>query len=273
MHRDARAMAGIAQVDGMRMPHDSRQPDVSVVMPCRDAERWLDQAIASVRAQQYEDWELWIVDDASRDRSTEIAISHAREDSRIGMVHLQESVGGALARNHAIRRARGRYIAFLDADDWWRPDKLAVQLADMRAKAAAFGYTAYEKCDERSHRCGRFFHPPCTVDYATLLRTCVIGCSTVMLDTHCLGKRYMPPLAMAHDYALWLEILREGHIAHGCPSPLTIYRERRGSLSANKVSKSLMVWRIYRHREALDTSRCMALMSSYAWNGLYKRFI
>ncbi len=182
-------------------------------------------------------------------------------------------VGSAMARNHAIRRARGRYIAFLDADDCWRPDKLAVQLAEMRAKDAAFGYTAYEKCDERSHRCGRYFYPPSTVDYRRLLRTCVIGCSTVILDTHRLGRRYMPPLRMAHDYALWLDILREGHIAHGCQHPLTVYRERRGSLSANKVSKSLAVWRIYRHREALDAARCMALMGTYAWNGLYKRFI
>ena len=250
-----------------------RRPEVTVVMPCLNGQRWLDQAIRSVRAQHYGNWEMRIVDDASSDRSAEIADAHARADRRITVTHLSQPVGGAAARNEALRKARGRYIAFLDADDWWRPDKLSIQRMEMQRKGAAFGYTAYEKCDECSYRCGRFFIPPAWVDYQRLLRTCVIGCSTVMLDRRRLGQRYLPPLSMAHDFALWLEILREGHIAHGCPEPLTVYRERRGSLSANKLVKSLFVWRIYREREDIDLPRSLALFASYSVNGLRKRFI
>lgn len=248
-------------------------PQVSVITPCHNAEQWLDQAIRSVRAQQHEDWEMWVIDDASTDSSPQLAQSHARRDPRIHLVRLDRRMGGAAARNEGVRRARGRYIAFLDADDWWRSDKLAVQLAAMQRRNAAFMYSAYEKCDERGHCSGRLFVPPLSADYHRLLRTCVIGCSTVMLDRRRLGPRYMPRLSMAHDFALWLEILREGHVAYGCPEPLTVYRERRGSLSGNKLAKSRIVWWIYRRRESLDIPRSLALMGSYTWNGLAKRFI
>jgi teichuronic acid biosynthesis glycosyltransferase TuaG len=252
---------------------DQSTPVVTVVTPCRNAEQWLEQAIRSVRAQRHEDWEMWVIDDASTDASLEVAQSHARMDRRIHVLRLDQRMGGAAARNEGIRRARGRYIAFLDADDWWHADKLAVQLLAMQQRGAAFMYSAYEKCNERGCCRGRLFIPPSSVDYRSLLRTCVIGCSTVMLDRRILGRRCMPRLPMAHDFALWLEILREGHVAYGCPEALTVYRERRGSLSANKLAKSVVGWWIYRQRESLGVMRSLGLMGSYAWNGLRKRFI
>ncbi len=251
----------------------SDSPLVTVVVPCRNAAPWLDQTIQSVRDQVFTDWELRLVDDASTDDSAAVARAHAAEDDRVHVTRLSRSGGGAAARNRAIREATGRYVAFLDADDWWRPAKLSTQLAFMEREGAAFAYTAYEKCAADGTLEGRIFTPPATVSHERLLRTCVIGCSTVMLDQAVLGRRYMPLLPSAHDFALWLDILREGYEAHGLPEPLTVYRERGGSLSANKLAKSRMTWHIYRERERLGRLDSMRLMASYAWNGLRKRLL
>lgn len=248
-------------------------PLVTVVIPCRNSGRWLDDAIDSVRAQDFADWEIRLVDDGSDDESVAIAGKHAGADGRIQVEPLDRPTGGANARNRAIRAARGRYIAFLDADDWWRPEKLSTQLGFMEATGAAFSYTAYEKCDADGRLTDRVFRPPERVGYRGLLRTCVIGCSTVILDRTTLGRRYMPALTSAHDFALWLDILREGREARGHPAALTVYREHRGSLSANKLAKAVMHWRIYRGLEGLDRRTSLGLMGSYAWNAARKRLI
>jgi teichuronic acid biosynthesis glycosyltransferase TuaG len=216
---------------------------------------------------------MLIVDDASEDGSAEVAKHTANRDSRVRLTRVEYRIGGAEARNHAISEARGRYLAFLDADDFWMPYKLSRQLQFMKDVGAGFAYTGYEKCDEEGKRNDRIFIPPTLIHYKPLLRTCVIGCSTVILDRTVVGRRYMPLLPSGHDFALWLDILRDGYEAHGLPEPLTVYRERGGSLSANKLAKSRMTWHIYRQREGLGRMASTRLMASYAWNGFRKRLI
>ncbi|MDZ7736230.1 MAG: glycosyltransferase family 2 protein [Gammaproteobacteria bacterium] len=246
-------------------------PRISIITPCRNSARWLDQAIRSVIDQDFDDWEHIIVDDASSDHSPAIARQYADVDTRIRVEHLAAPRGGAAARNHALKLARGHYIAFLDADDWWRANKLSSQHAFMERHAIPFSFTAYEKTDKTGRLNNRIFHPPPTVDYRALLKTCPIGCSTVMLERAALGGRTMPDLPRSHDYALWLEILRDGHIAQALQEPLTVYRERVNSLSGNKLAKWLMAWHIYRRREGLGRGASLALMAAYACHGLRKR--
>lgn len=248
-------------------------PLVSVVMPCKNSMQWIGAAIESVQLQDFTNWELLIVDDASTDDSAKVVMAYARSDQRIRLWQLPASQGGAGARNHAIRQARGRYVAFLDADDWWRRDKLSVQLAFMSGSALSFCYTAYEKTDEAGNLSARVFRPPLEASYSMLLRSCVIGCSTVMLDSEILGQRLFPSLVRSHDYALWLDILREGHRAAGLGEPLTIYREHNASLSSNKLSKLQLAWYIYRRREGLNPLTSFLLLLSYIYNGLRKRSI
>lgn len=246
---------------------------VSVITPCKNAARWLDTCIQSVRDQDFQDWELLVVDDASTDESPAIVEAQVEKDNRIKLLRLSESLGGSGARNHAIRQARGRYIAFLDADDWWLPQKLSSQIAFMEKGELPFTYTAYEKVDVSGELQGRVFHPPLELNYVKLLRSCAIGCSTVMLDTKILGRRYLPDLPRSHDYALWLELLREGYVAKGIDEPLTVYREHSGSLSSNKLSKLKMAWQIYRNHESFNLLISSFLLTSYVIHGLRKRFI
>ncbi|UCV18270.1 glycosyltransferase family 2 protein [Ferribacterium limneticum] len=251
----------------------SSTPVVSVIMPCRNSAQWLGLAIQSVQAQDFTNWELLLVDDASTDDSVSIVEGYARGDQRIRLFRLATSMGGAGARNHAIQQARGRYIAFLDADDLWRKEKLSIQLDLMTSRGLPFSYSAYEKTDADGCLQGRVYRPPLEVSYFSLLRSCAIGCSTVMLDSALLGQRLFPALKRSHDYALWLDILREGYPAHGIDMPLTIYRERSGSLSSNKVSKLHMAWHIYRQRERLGRLNSALLLLSYIYNGVKKRNI
>jgi teichuronic acid biosynthesis glycosyltransferase TuaG len=139
--------------------------------------------------------------------------------------------------------------------------------------AFPFTYTAYEKVDITGELQGRVFQPPLELSYAKLLRSCAIGCSTVMLDTKILGRRYLPDLPRSHDYALWLELLREGYVAKGIDEPLTVYREHSGSLSSNKLSKLKMAWHIYRNQESFNLLISSFLLTSYIIHGLRKRFI
>lgn len=248
-------------------------PLVSVITPCHDSGRWLDEAIQSVRRQTFTDWELLIIDDGSRDNSAAIAREHSVRDHRVRVERLASPSGGASARNRGLDLARGRYVAFLDADDQWRPTKLAQQLALMQSAGACFTYTAYEKASEDGRLSGRVYRPPPSVTYAALLRACVIGCSTVMLDRNVLGPRRFPELRRSHDFALWLDILRDGHEALAVPEPLTVYRVRRGSLSANKLAKYIGTWHIYRRHERLGLLVSVRMMASYAWHGFRKHLI
>ncbi|MCP4337489.1 MAG: glycosyltransferase [Desulfobulbaceae bacterium] len=252
---------------------DSLAPAVSIITPCHNAAKWLDAAIHSVREQDYHNWEMLIIDDASSDNSSSIASLHAEQDSRIQLHTNPRQQGGAEARNIGIRLARGHYIAFLDADDCWGKSKLATQVEFMEQASVAFCYTAYEKIHKDGARQRRFFYPPQVIQYQDLLKTCSIGCSTVMLDTKVLGKRLFPDIRRSHDYALWLDILRDGYIARGIDEPLTVYREHNESLSANKLLKLKMAWRIYREQESLSLFASGWALANYILHGIRKRLI
>lgn len=226
-------------------------PLVSIVTPVHNGAAFIRETIASVQAQTRSDWELLVVDDASEDGSAEIVERLVAEDSRIRLFRLERNGGAAVARNAAIEAARGRYIAFLDGDDLWLPHKLDRQLAFMQSHSAAFSYGAYERVDEA----GRSLSPvgvPTQLRYRDLLKTCYVGCLTAMYDTNVFGKRYMPLIRRRQDYALWLELLRDGETALGLNEVLGVYRVRSGSISSNKASTSLYTWRMYREVEGLS---------------------
>ncbi|WP_019628314.1 glycosyltransferase family A protein [Thioalkalivibrio sp. AKL10] len=220
-------------------------------MPVYNGERFVESSIRSVLAQTFVDWELIVVDDASDDASRRIVRGFAEQDERIRLVQLERNEGAAVARNTAIDLSRGRYIAFLDGDDLWLAHKLERQLAFMREEGAAFSYGAYERVDEN----GRYLAPvgvPDRLRYRELLKTCYVGCLTAMYDTKVFGKRYMPLIRRRQDYALWLELLRDGETALGLNEVLGVYRVRSGSISSNKASTSLYTWRMYREVEGLS---------------------
>lgn len=239
-------------------------PVVSVVMPAFNAADTIVSALLSVQAQTLTDWELWVVDDASGDLTAQCVCDLASQDPRINLVRLPANSGSpAVPRNTGLARARGTYVAFLDADDTWAPDKLELQLAAMRRANAAVSCTGATLLAADGHALD-VRTPPAWATYQSLLKQNTLVCSSVMLQRNALAERQFPP--MGHeDYALWLELARDGYEVLGLAEPLTIYHVRPNSLSANKLKVLPFFWRIYREREGYSRIRALFLTLRYAW--------
>lgn len=247
-------------------------PAVSVLMPVHNAVATLRASVASVQAQTLGDWELWLIDDASTDGSGVLAAELAAGDPRIRVLSLPTNRGAAAARNAGLEQARGRYIAFLDADDLWQPDKLAAQLALFRDTGAALTFTGYSRADADGRLVERV-RAAARVDYATLLKRNVLGCLTVIYDSAITGKVPMPDLRRQHDYALWLDIVRRFGPAAGLDRDMAIYRIGRASLSANKAGAARDIWRVYRDCQGLGLLPSLWFFGHYTWYGLRHRLI
>lgn len=247
-------------------------PLVSVITPSFNSARFISETLLSVQRQTVSDWEMIVVDDHSTDASFEIVSTASEQDHRIRLVSSPAGrKGAAHARNFAMELAKGRYIAFLDSDDVWMPEKLERQLAFMAAVGSPFSYTSYALM----RRDGVIFKDrlpiPPRLTHDDLLRTCPIGCLTVIYDTAALGKQYMPDLAKGQDYALWLQILRQVPEAHGLDEVLGLYRTGGTSLSSNKLEKARCIWSIYRDIEGQSWPRAMFHLLRYSKNYLMKQ--
>ncbi len=221
---------------------------VSVVIPVFNAVDTLERAVNSLRSQIFSDWDATLVDDGSTDGSDLLAQDLAARDQRVHLLRTGSNNGAAFARNLAIRQTTGRYIAFLDADDEWLPEKLSRQIAFMQAHGAALSYTGFWRArgDQR-----RRVRVPDRVDRATLLKGNVIGCLTAIYDTRVFGRAEMPLLKMRQDFALWLELLSQVPEAHGLDEPLAVHHARPASLSASRSRATLATWRMYRQHLGL----------------------
>lgn len=242
---------------------------VSIITPLYNCEPFLEQTIYSVLQQSEQNWELILVDDCSTDNSYQIAQQYALQDKRIKLLKLEKNSGAAVARNTGIAAARGRYIAFLDSDDRWLPQKLAVQLNFMQKKDIAFSYAAYSKLNEQGKEIGVVSVPE-QVSYKDLLKVCSIGCLTAMYDTDKLGKIYMPEIRKRQDLGLWLRILKKEPFAYGVQEVLGQYQLRSDSISANKCSAAQFTWKLYREVEKLNFFKASYFFVHYAVNGVLR---
>ena len=237
--------------------------EVSVIMPARNAQRYISQAIQSVRAQTYPNWRLFIIDDASFDSTPDLIAGFACHEPRIQSIRLDHQTGAAISRNTAIRVAKGRYIAFLDADDLWSPDKLARQLDFMRSRSAGFSFTGYWRGGSR----GRWRYVPAMekVDHATLLCANIIGCLTVMYDRKVFGSLEMPIIKRRQDFAFWLTLLKQSNYAYGLDEDLAGYRTGdSGSLSGGFFTKQKANWDFFRNYKDASFLSSLKNMSSHA---------
>jgi glycosyltransferase involved in cell wall biosynthesis len=243
---------------------------VSIITANYNCENFIDDTIKSVLKQTYKNWEMIIVDDLSTDNSIKIIENYIKEDNRIKLIKLKENSGAAVARNRAIEEAKGRYIAFLDSDDLWEKTKLEKQLAFMQENSYDFTYTNYNLVDESNSRYGNTFKAKKESSYHDLLKTCSIGCLTVIYDTENLGKVTMPLILKRQDYGLWLKILKKIDKAYCLDESLAVYRTRQNSISSNKLKASQYQWKIYREVEKLNIFRSIYYFLYYAYNGLKK---
>ncbi|WP_176559293.1 glycosyltransferase family 2 protein [Rubellimicrobium roseum] len=245
-------------------------PLFSVVIPFRNAASTLPATLASLRRQTLEDWEALVVNDGSTDRGAALVVDLARQDPRLRLIDEGgvAARGAAATRNLGIQASRGRYVAFLDADDLWRPTKLERQ-AEAFAAGAPMVFSSYQRMDGDGRALG-VVPAAARVAWEDALGGNPIGCLTAAYDTDRFGRAEMPLLPMHEDYAFWLALLRDGAVAWGLPEVLADYRVRPGSVSANKVRGAAAVWRIL-GAEGVRPAERVLHFSRYVRTGLARR--
>ena len=219
---------------------------VSIIMPSYNTARFLPETIGSVLAQTYENWELIIVDDCSTDETDAIVASI--KDDRIRYYKNQRNSGAAVSRNRALREARGKWIAFLDSDDLWHPEKLEKQIRFMEDNGYRFSYTNYSEIDEASCPLGRTVTGPKRITKTGMFNYCWPGCLTVMYDAQALGLLQIEDIKKNNDYAMWLKLCRKAD-CHLLEEDLASYRKRNGSISSHSYLE-LVKWHYKLYREA-----------------------
>ena len=236
---------------------------VSIITPSYNSEKFISQTIESVINQTYKNWEMIIVDDVSPDDSNDIIEEYEKKDSRIKLIKLEKNSGPAVARNRAIEEAKGRYIAFLDADDLWMSEKLEKQIAFMDEKKCTLSYTSYGTMDEDGNDLDRIVSAKDSLNYIELLKSNRIGCLTAIYDTQMIGKVYMPLIKKRQDYGLWLKILKKTDVAYGMDEVLGKYRILKNSVSSNKIDLLKYNYALFREHEGFSVLKSLYYLG---WN-------
>lgn len=246
---------------------------ISIVVPVYNAEKFLTDTINTVLSQTYENWELIFVDDKSNDKSKEIISEYLNKNKKIKLIENKENSGAAVSRNNGIKEAKGNYIAFLDADDLWKKEKLEKQLKFMKERNCAFSFTGYEFANENGNRAGKIVKVPNEIDYKKALKNTVISTITVMLDINKLGKELieMPNVRKGQDTATWWKILKTGEKAYGLNENLSVYRRSSHTLSSNKISALKRTWNLYRNVENLNFICSLYNYCMYIINAIKRR--
>lgn len=225
---------------------------VSIITPTYNCGRFIEETIRSVQAQTYTHWEMLIVDDCSTDNTAEVLQPLLAADTRLHYHRLDVSSGAAVARNTALRMAQGRYIAFLDSDDIWLPDKLAHQLQYMQENGYAFTYHEYDEIDEESRPTGLHVSGKKHVGRWDMMSCCWPGCLSVVYDAEVIGCLQIAPIRKNNDTALWLQAIQKAD-CYLLPENLARYRRRKGSITPTRsIDKVHWVYRLFREAQHLS---------------------
>lgn len=236
---------------------------VSIITPNWNCAKYVSETIRSVQAQTYQNWEMIIVDDCSTDESCEVVAPYVEQDVRIRLLKNPKNSGAAVSRNYALREAKGKWIAFLDSDDLWAPDKLEKQLRFMVENGHAFSYTAYKEIDDASKETGVLISGPAKVSKLGMFAFCWPGCLTVMYEREKVGLIQIADIKKNNDYAMWLKVCRKAS-CHMLGEPLAKYRRGRvGSVSTHGYS-TLIKW----HYKLWHEAEGMNAVASVFWTGV-----
>jgi teichuronic acid biosynthesis glycosyltransferase TuaG len=244
---------------------------VSIITPSFNSSKYIKETVDSVLSQTFENWELIIVDDGSKDSSANIIQDLTNTDTRIKGFYFDKNIGAAEARNVAIQQAKGKYIAFLDSNDLWELEKLEKQISFMQTEDIAFSFSTYQPMSEDGSKLYSIIHAPKIVTYSAYLKNTIIGCLTVVIDREKAGDFEMPNIRSSHDMALWLLIMKRGFDAYGLDENLARYRIVSASNTSSKWRAAKDVWKIYREVEKLSFLYSSWCFLNYAFNALVKR--
>lgn len=246
---------------------------VSVVIPVYNCEAYIEETLSSIEAQDYKDIEVIAVNDGSSDGSAGRILDYVNHHNlKVALLDNRYKKGVAGARNTGIDGASGDYIAFIDADDSWRSDKVSRQVEFMTSHGAAFSFTGYEFADKDLTPLGKVVHVPEKIDYRHALKNTTIFTSTVMFDMEKLSREdiYFPDTD-SEDTANWWKILKKVPYAYGLDEILTLYRRSEGTLSSNKLAAVKKIWRLYRRVEKLPLFYSAYCFVCYAARAVKRR--
>ena len=240
------------------------QPLVSIIMPAYNCEQYIEIAIRSVMQQTHESWELLIIDDCSADSTYSIVQSIAQEDSRIRCTRNSTNMGVAKTRNRGFELSRGQFVALLDSDDVWLPNKLEKQISLAQNTGAEIIYCSYAIIDENGRKTCNDFIVPDRIDYDGMLVRSVVSCSTALLSKSIVDNYSFRTDYYHEDLLLWLELMRDQKSACGVPEVLAEYRILPGSRSFNKWRSAVERWKIYRQYMKEPFVKSIKLIVRYA---------
>ena len=221
---------------------------VSIIMPSYNTGKYIRQTIESVLAQSYKNWELIIVDDCSTDNTDEV-VKPFLSEQRIKYLKNEMNSGAAVSRNRALREAKGKWIAFLDSDDLWKPEKLYKQINFMENNGCSFSYTNYSEIDEDGKPNGITVTGPKKITKTGFYNYCWPGCLTVMYDRDVVGLIQIADIKKNNDYAMWLKVCQKAECYH-LDENLALYRKgRAGSVSSHSI-KTMIGWHYKLYKEA-----------------------
>ena len=242
---------------------------ISIIMAAYNTEKTIEQAINSVLCQTYTNFELLVVNDCSTDRTAELVKSIAAKDSRVRLISNVKNNGVSYTRKHGLEEAKGDWIAILDSDDAWEPEKLEKQIVLQRRTNADLLFTGSAFMDSEGHPIDWCLHAPKEVTYRQLLKQNVLSNSSALVRKELYAKYYAIGDGMHEDFAIWLSILKEGKKAYGVDEPLLIYRIAKSSKSGNKVKAARMNWNTYRY-VGLNLMEAIYYECWYIFNGIRK---
>lgn len=217
---------------------------VSIITPTYNSEEFISETMNSIINQTYQNWELLITDDCSNDNTVEIVKQYILKDKRIKLFELKDNSGAGVARNNSIKNAKGRYIAFCDSDDKWKPEKLDKQLNFLKSKSLSFTFCSYDVTNENGDFI-KTIKAPLELSFSKLLKNNYVGCLTAIYDQEVLGKLYMSEMRKRQDWTLWLKILKLIGNSSGQIESLALYRDRSKSISSNRFEMLKYTWLIY----------------------------
>lgn len=249
------------------------QDKVSIITPSWNSEKYIKKTIESVQNQTYSNWEMIIVDDCSSDNTVKIVQEISKEDPRVRILKQSTNGGAAKARNRSLKESSGRYVAYLDADDIWKPSKLEKQVQFMQERKCGFSCTSYEVIDDSGKPLNKEVHMLPKVDYIGFLTNNLLQTVGIMVDTKIVNKELlvMPDIRRRQDAAAWLQVLKAGFVCYGIEEVLAEYRRVTGSLSSNKVKAVKGVWSLYRDIEHLPLLFSCYCFVRYAFLAVWKR--
>ena len=241
---------------------------VSIIIPTFNSENFITEAIGSIQAQTFTNWEMIVVDDCSSDKTVSIISRISQLDKRIKFFPLKENSGAGIARNKALSETKGKYVAFLDSDDLWKPMKLQNQIDFMLKNDLPFTFSFYDCIDEEGNPLHKRVEAPRNLSYKQLFYCNYVGNLTGIYDVDYFGKIPISPIRKRQDWILWLTILKKIKKAQPTPESLAFYRVRKNSISALKLDLLKHNFTVYRNFHGLNLVVSLVCMVGFLFTQL-----